>query len=218
MGLRERIGLNFPPVLLRLMLAIIFIWLGLGKIMGQVDFAGERAAALMNMGVVVPPSPDAAHEFAEPVRAARVYNLALTIRAASQPGRTAEGEESIRLWPAPLGERRLPVYQAWLVAFTEIIGGVGLLLGLFTRFWAASLAGVMLGAIWLTEIGVAVQAGQTTLGFLPLYETFAPQPWQRLMFQFALLMSLLALAFLGPGRASLDHALLGPLHDDDDED
>lgn len=232
MDLRERIGLNFPPVLLRLMLATIFIWAGLGKIMSHTEYAGERAAALANMGAISPAPaggtaitsrPYTAADFPEPVRALRVHGLALTIHRAAHPLPVAppNGGAPVQpraIWPASLGDGAWPRSLAWAAAFTELIGGVCLLAGLLTRLWALAIAGIMLGAIWLTEIGPAIQAGQTVLGFLPAYERFAPLEWQRLMFQFALLMSAVALVFLGPGRASIDHALFGPSRDEDDDD
>jgi putative oxidoreductase len=124
----------------------------------------------------------------------------------------------MRLWPYGLGQGRWPVYQAYAVAFTELVGGACLLIGLMTRLWSVVLAGVMLGAIWLTEIGPSIQMGDAVLGFLPNRAALAPGEWQRLMLQLSLLMSSFALAFLGAGRASLDYMLFGPPRDEDDED
>jgi putative oxidoreductase len=107
---------------------------------------------------------------------------------------------------------------AWAVAITELAGGLCLLLGLLTRLAAFGIAGVMLGAMWLTQIGPAIQSGKTTLGFLPDYGAFDGMKWEPLMFQFALCAAALALAFLGPGRLSLDTALLSGRGGDDDED
>lgn len=39
----------------------------------------------------------------------------------------------------------------YLVAIAEFFGGLGLVVGLFTRFSAASLIGVMVGAIWMVH-------------------------------------------------------------------
>jgi hypothetical protein len=72
--------------------------------------------------------------------------------------------------------------------------------------------------MWLTQIGPAVQSGTTTLWILPGYPAFDVAQWQTLLFQFALFMVAMALAFCGPGRASLDRAILGgPDGEDDDE-
>jgi uncharacterized membrane protein YphA (DoxX/SURF4 family) len=78
---------------------------------------------------------------------------------------------------------------------------------------AFSLAGTMLVAIWLTEIGPAVQSGDAILGFLPRREVYAvamsPGGYVTLMWQCALLAIGLALTTLGGGRLSLDAALFG---------
>jgi uncharacterized membrane protein YphA (DoxX/SURF4 family) len=227
METRERIALNFPPVLLRLMLALVFIWAGVGKMASQMDVKGEQAATLANMGVITPALASAggqsqrtftAADFPEDVSVRRVNGLALSIHSAANPRPTETNEAPMRIWPYALGQGSWPVYQAYAVAFTELVGGACVLLGLMTRLWAFSLAGVMLGAIWLTEIGLAIQSGNTVAGFLPNRDAFSPGEWQRLLFQFSLLMSSLALVFLGAGRASLDYALFGRPSDEDDED
>lgn len=265
--LRDRVGLNVPPLLLRLMLGIIFLWAGLGKISEYYDVSGESAAMLANMGVIVPPAPSpkleiprptetkppetkpaepkppepapgkasgaagaativpvaqpksgaatrqfTATDFPSPVRVRRLFGLALLLHGAANPeaGKTP-------LWPAGLATGSMPVYLAWSVAVTELAAGVFVLVGLLTRLSALGIAGVMLGAMWLTEIGPAIQTGKAVLGFLPDYPPFDPQ-WQSLLFQVSLCMAALALAFCGPGRLSLDTALLWGRDEDDDED
>jgi hypothetical protein len=68
-------------------------------------------------------------------------------------------------------------------------------------------------AIWLTEIGPAIQSGNTILGFLPIREAYAvalsPNGYVTLMWQVALLSIALALTTLGAGKLSLDAALFG---------
>lgn len=232
MTLKERVGLNFPPVLLRLMLAMIFIWAGLGKVLDHMVVEGETAAKLANIGVISPPADGrgakaanhihTAAEFKEPVRVLRVHGLTLRIYDAAHPPAAASPAENGKplrpYWPTSLAEGSWPSILAWTVAFTEIVGGLCLLFGLLTRFWAFSVAGVMLGAIWLTQLGPNIQVGNTVIGFLPAYDRFSPPAWQALMYQFALLMSAFALVFLGAGRASLDHVLFGPARDEDDDD
>lgn len=281
MRLRDRVGLNVPPLLLRAMLGVIFLWAGLGKVSNITEMPGEAAAVLANMGVikgpssVAPPStplptpapdkqapdkqtPDkqapakqapakppaptgksgridegpavwlasqgvtepkyTAADFPQPVRIRQVYGLAVAIKNAAEPVAAAGEPAPMRLWPAQLGQGQWPVYQAWAVAMTELAGGCCLILGLLTRFWALALAGVMLGAIWLTQLGPAMQSGKTVLWILPAYQTFDTRAWQPLLFQFSLLMAALALAFCGPGRASLDTALLTGRSDEDDDE
>ena len=81
-----------------------------------------------------------------------------------------------------------PALQAPFVATLEFVGGIGLILGLGTRFFAAPLAITMIVAILTaTEL--------STLGnFLYLSE------WN-------LFLLLGWLGFSGPGRASIDHRI-----------
>jgi uncharacterized membrane protein YphA (DoxX/SURF4 family) len=50
MSFRDRLALTFPPLLIRLVLALTFVWAGLGKVT-KTNFSAEDAAALANMGV-----------------------------------------------------------------------------------------------------------------------------------------------------------------------
>jgi len=159
-----------------------------------------------------------AADFPKPVPVKMVYALALGIHSAANPAAPETGGTPPRaIWPKSIGGGSWPVYLAWAVVVTELGGGVFVFLGLFTRLWSLGLAGVMVGAMWLTQFGPAIQSGKTTLGFLPSHPAFGPE-WQTLLIQFSLLMAALALAFLGPGRASLDHVLLGGRPEEDDED
>ena len=263
MRVRDRVGLNFPPLLLRTMLGVILLWMGLGKILEKFEVQGSQAAILANMGAFTPASatpappkpatPPAAPttapepkpkdgaqapasptirltsqatgpkyrsaDFPTPVKVRNLYALALTIKGAAEPGATSDGSPKMPTWPQSLASDNWPVYLAWTAAILEVLSGIGLLLGLLTRLWALSMAARMFAAIWITQIGPAIQTGDTVLGFLPAHPTFDLEKWRPLAFLFCLLMSSLALLFLGPGRASLDHAIFAPSQpDDDDED
>ncbi len=283
--LRDRVGLNVPPLFLRLSLGIIFLWAGLAKVSETMEFSGDSAATLANMGVLLPlqtptvvPAPKSesapskppetkspetkppetkpaepkapeskpeskpgggmsalpvaasrvalvrqqssakvytAADFPKPVRARTVYMLALMLHNLANPD-PAIGK--MPLWPPSMASGSTPVYLAWAVAITELVGGLCMLLGMLTRLAALGVAGVMLGAMWLTQIGPAVQSGKTTLGFLPDYAAFDGEKWEPLLFQFVLCAAALALAFCGPGRLSLDTALLSSRGEGDDED
>lgn len=141
----------------------------------------------------------------------RAVHKSLTLRLVNA-AKPADGQ--MPLWPARLAEGKWPVYAAWAAALTELIGGCWLLLGLFTRFAAAGLAGVMLGAIWLTQVGPAMQTGQTYLGFLPRYAIFGANDcgtplYTMLLWQFTLLCGALSLFFSGAGTLAIDRALFG---------
>lgn len=55
MRTRDRAALNLTPLLLRLSLATVFIWAGLGKFMASIEVSGSEAAILANYGVL--PNP-----------------------------------------------------------------------------------------------------------------------------------------------------------------
>lgn len=124
-----------------------------------------------------------AADFPDPVGVKPVYMLALSLKKAATP----DGKGSMVLWPGALAHGSWPVWTAWAVTWAEIGGGALVLVGLLTRIGALALGGVMLGAIWLTQVGPALQSGNTRLGFLPNHDVFDGQAWQMLLVQFTLL-------------------------------
>jgi putative oxidoreductase len=46
----------------------------------------------------------------------------------------------------------VPVFFAWLVGLVEFVGGIGLVLGIFTKIWSQLLAVVMLVAVLVVHI------------------------------------------------------------------
>ena len=83
----------------------------------------------------------------------------------------------------------MPVMFAYVVTFIEVMGGVCLILGLFTRVAAAAISLVMLGSI-----PTLLQMGK---GFIGGYE-----------FNVSLLAMAVALIFSGSNTLSLDNRLL----------
>lgn len=154
-----------------------------------------------------------AADFPDPVSVRRYAGLVLLLHSAINPGLSAEDSAPLMpLWPDL--DRKTdydpwPRYLALGVAVTELLGGVLVGVGLLTRLSALSLAGVMLGAIWLTTVGPAVQSGHAVLGFLPDHAPFDGEAWTVPLWQFALLCAAMSLFFAGPGTLSLDRLLLG---------
>mgnify|MGYP005838202843 CR=1 FL=1 len=153
-----------------------------------------------------------AADFPSPVRTRRVNGIALMLHQAANPAPREDGTTPMALWPAFAAGGRMPVYLAWAVAITELAGGGMLILGLFTRLAALGIAGTMLGAVWLTEIGPAIQSGKTILGVLParadLYAiALAPDGYVTLLWQAALLAGALAIVLLGSGALAIDNAM-----------
>ncbi|MBL8757211.1 MAG: DoxX family membrane protein [Phycisphaerae bacterium] len=150
-----------------------------------------------------------AADFPEPVRVRRLYGLALLLHSAANPAPSPDGKPRMPLWPPQAVTGSLPVYFAWAAALTELVGGGLVLVGLLTRLSALAQAGVMAVALWLTQIGPAVQSGRTLLGFLPDRPPFSVEGWMPVLWIFALLMAALALFFSGPGVAALDQVIFG---------
>lgn len=278
---RDSAGLAIAPLFLRLVLAVVFIWAGLGKFVHTFPVQGEKAAILANYGVIANPraasraappidsdaatdaiapaeeaeEPDAedvpaaddgpqalggpqegadrsgssrlvsyqttsparvlatAADFPEAVEVRGYAGLVLALHGAIHPGLDPEDSTPrMRLWPDfdPNTEYdSWPRYAALAAALTELIGGILILVGLLTRFSAFSIANVTLVAMWLTQIGPAIQSGNTQLGFLPDYPLFGTEDWLKLLYQFSLFGAAMALVFAGPGTLSMDRLLLG---------
>jgi len=149
---------------------------------------------------------------AQPVEVKRVMGLALSLHHAANPGVDDQGQALMPLWPDALAKGTLPVVFAWVAAILELVCGAAMLIGFFTRLAALPLAGTMLTAMWLTQIGPAIQSGSAVLGFLPpgMFEMGASGPvYTHLFWQFALLMSALAIFLMGPGALSIDRLIFG---------
>lgn len=144
----------------------------------------------------------------------RVYGLALLIDASANPAPLEDGTATMPLWPSGLASGKLPIYFAWAAAVTELVAGIAVLFGFFTRLGALPLAGTMAVAMWLTQVGPAIQSGDATLGVLPA-GMFDLGPggyvYTQILWQLALLLMAGALFCTGPGLLSIDRLLFGPL-------
>ncbi|PYN27799.1 MAG: oxidoreductase [Candidatus Rokuibacteriota bacterium] len=82
------------------------------------------------------------------------------------------------------------VLWAWVVAITEFVGGICILFGFLTRFWAAGL---------VIDMTVAVVKVHLVNGFF----------WTKGGFEFVLTLGIIALVLLmtGPGSMSMDRAI-----------
>ena len=158
-----------------------------------------------------------ASEFPDEFEIPRVYSLALLIHKSAYPpakpaapDATQSANAMMKLWPQRLAHGMWPVRLAWAVAVTEVVAGFFVLVGLLTRASALCLASTMLGALWLTEIGPAIQSGKTVLGILPDRPPFDIDAWKTLLWQLSLFMSAISLAFLGSGAIGFDRKLFPP--------
>jgi uncharacterized membrane protein YphA (DoxX/SURF4 family) len=152
----------------------------------------------------------------QPVR--RLYGLSLLIESSAFPEPGEDGTTPDSIWPAWGAEGPWPIVLAWAAALAEVLAGLFLLFGFMTRFSGLTVAGVMVVAMWLTEIGPALQAGDTKLGFLPNREVFDTAAWRSLLWQFALFCSGMAVVFSGAGALALDRMGRRKRRDEDDDD
>lgn len=98
----------------------------------------------------------------------------------------------------------IPADVSWFVAtWTEVIGGICLALGLFTRFWSLSL--IILSVVAMT----AVHWPESWGSFAELWKGYAITDKGFGNFKLPLLFTvmLVPLVFSGPGKASLDHLI-----------
>ena len=154
---------------------------------------------------VDPDSP----EFTTPVPTHRMVDM-LTIMIHTNATPNDEGKA---LLPGFMASGKWPIWIANTVAVTELLGGIMVLIGLLTRLWSLGIAGVMVGALWMTSIGPVVVMGQPGWpGFfevLPAIDGFSSQGWQAWLWQASLLAGSLSLACLGAGGLSLDRLFFG---------
>jgi len=95
-------------------------------------------------------------------------------------------------WAASIGLRS-PTIQWMFMTFAEIGIGIGFLAGFLTSFAAAGLVAMMLGAFW------------TVHRFAGFWITARPDEGYE--YVFVLVAAAVAVALLGPGEWSVDHAL-----------
>jgi uncharacterized membrane protein YphA (DoxX/SURF4 family) len=157
-----------------------------------------------------------AAEFPDPIEVRRLYGLALLTYRAAHPTPNPDGTLPRPMWPDWAARDHWPITLAWAAAISELVAGVLVLVGLLTRISALAIAFIMASAMWLTEIGPAVQLGDAILGFLPRRDPWDVTAWRTILWQLALFGAALALAFAGPGAISIDGVASD--HDDDLED
>lgn len=142
-----------------------------------------------------------ADQFAGPTVLRGVYGIALMVHGAAYPADPA----AKAIMPRWAGDNA--VLLAWMAGVTEFVGGLLVLIGLFTRLSGFSLACVMVVAMWLTQIGPNLGTG--LLGFLPRFALSQHQTWSTFVEQLTFLMIGLSLLLTGAGAISLDGLLFG---------
>jgi putative oxidoreductase len=95
-------------------------------------------------------------------------------------------------WTASMG-LRFPVVQWFFMAFAEMAIGVSMIVGLFTAIGAAGVVAMMVVAFWLVH---------RHAGFF-----VSARPDEGYEYVLVLTVVAVAIAVLGPGRVSVDHAI-----------
>jgi uncharacterized membrane protein YphA (DoxX/SURF4 family) len=214
MRFREKLALSFAPITLRVLVGVAFLWLGLGRLVDRIVVEGEDAAILAELGVVGAgmagdaPAPGG-QPAPGPVETRRLYRDALMIYNAANPRPGASGERPVSTWPGALAGGNAPVVLSWVGTSIALGGGVLVLLGFFTRFWGGMMILLMLILAWLTQIGPAVQSGETQIGVLPDRSLLDPAMNQELLWQFVLLMAAITLTLAGSGALAVDRMIFG---------
>lgn len=226
---------SVAPVFIRFALGLTFLWAGFGKILEHMPVTGSDAAILTSMGVLEPlksdpsspppkdsqgpPAPDSLSTSPEHAqqpggeqKVLAVHGITLLLYHQSHPTPDASGNTPTPLVPAWAGQDRWPLYLAWTATVSELMGGLFVLVGLLTRLSSFMLAGTIGTAMWLTQLGPAIQAHNTLLGFIPNHPPYATDVagtpvFAILFWHLLLLFSSLSLMFSGAGALSFDRAL-----------
>jgi uncharacterized membrane protein YphA (DoxX/SURF4 family) len=175
----------------------------------------EPNAQFVQVSMQLAPLTYTASDFPEPQKVRGLYGLVFAITNAASPKPNDAGKTPMPLMPAAANQGRWPVYLAWTIALTELIGGVFFLVGFLGRLAGFMNAGVMMGALWLTQFGPAIQSGTAKLGFLPAYgengtlglwatNAAGTPAYATPLWQLMLLCACLAVMVLGSGSLSID--------------
>lgn len=99
-----------------------------------------------------------------------------------------------------------PVWQAWLAALTELVGGSMLLIGLFSRIWGLGLAITMSVAFYLVSIQMNHMHQMNPLDWATPENAMA---FSTMIVQAGLFVLAFGIFLTGPGPLSLDRILFG---------
>ena len=232
-------GTCIIPTLSRLVLCAAFLPAGWGKVMEKVEFSGDDAQRLIELGVIDAPtqanigqgrsiflaswqddvetSEPAPAETQDPQPPVEEITPAVEPPADTTAAGTykARGLHHVTLmldakgWPAP-------VWMARLAAFTELLGGGLLLVGLFSRVWGLGLAIAMGVAFYLTSLPVLVDPGNVFTGLMNLPKNTVD--FATMFAQLGLFVLAFGVFLTGAGPISLDRALFRKSDDEDEED
>lgn len=108
MLVRDRVALTLPPLLLRLLLAATFLWLGLGAVFDEMPVQGRDAAVLANMGMLKPAGVRVTPAEPAPISVRAPAGPSVTLASFTQPAdETPARAYTAADFPAPVNVRRV---------------------------------------------------------------------------------------------------------------
>ena len=223
-------GTAIVPTISRIVLCAAFLPAGWNKVMTETTFSGDDAQRLIQLGVI-DEEPQAHIGLNRSIVPASFQDEAAGDDQApdepsepqEQPAVTADEAETTPSEPATYTAKPLhgitlmldragwpaPVWMARLAAFTELVGGGLLFVGLFSRFWGLGLAIAMGVAFYLTSWNVLLDSH--------LFGLKVPE-FNRMFTQTGLFVLAFGVFLTGAGPISLDRALFRKTVDEDDDE
>ena len=125
MNFSQAAATHLLPLIFRIVICVVVVPIGWGKMMTQTDFSGSQLESLTKMGVVDEANTE------ESVSERSLYTTAICLEDHGLPE---------------------PVITAWVTTLVELVGGGLLLIGLFSRLWALGIAVIMSASFALESI------------------------------------------------------------------
>jgi uncharacterized membrane protein YphA (DoxX/SURF4 family) len=189
-----RVAQNLIQIFARLIVCVVFLPAGAHALFGTERFTADEAQRIEALG-----SPAAPFEKMLDRKDTRPASLRSAPEPETEDGTSFRALNRIALRLDTL-KVPAPVTVAWAVAIVELVGSVAVLLGFFTRLFAAPLAAVGAMMVWtVVWPGVGARmpwnwtAAQSQLAAAWLAATLLP----------------ISLTMLGPGVPSIDRMLGG---------
>lgn len=220
-------GIAVVPTLARLVLAGAFITAGWGKF-SDAEFNADQATRLRELDVTVTPAVTASTPSVTPATYLQTGTATQPVATKPQtpaPPTTQTAVQPPATQPAVIGnvlppgkylakslhfvtlmvdsqQWPYPTWMAYGAALTELVGGVLILLGLFSRLWGLALSCVMGVAFYLTSLPALAANGYFGLAKMPL-------EWSTMYIQLSLFVLAFGVLLTGAGPLSLDRLLFG---------
>ncbi len=213
MKFSQQAAANVVPFLARVLLFLAFVPAGWHHAMQFTDFTGSHAGRLRDLGIVSATAPfDSEHD---------VVHVAWQQDAPPLPPEAVEAlgmqTRSLHELTLVFDDLRLPRPEiwAWTVTVFELVGGSLLLVGMFSRAWAAGLSVWSLALLYLSTPSIP----DTFFALWTPTDPNALLPRALALSLLAIFVIALGVMLTGPGKFSLDGLIFrrdaGNDHDDE---